>query len=464
VSAEERECRSSRKWGWAAPAVLALMLGVLLLAPPSAPAEAQGSSPTTTITPTATATPFIFDDTDTYLTYSGIWSTVQDRGAMGGTLHQARDATARMRMRFGGPYFKWYGVKGPNRGVARVTVDGVEIRGSPFDLYKSGEPSHELIVWLGGLDGERPHTLVIEVIGERNGASTDYLVDVDAVEVTNAERLPITPTPSLTPTGGPSPTGTPGTPTTGTPTMGTPGAGTPITGTPVTAAPPPVGSEKAPGSWPIDSRFLNYYVRYDGLRILGNTVSPPTFYAGRFAQYFEKGRMEDHTGESSDPNWQFQYGLLVDELQIGQTVIPIGGEVSTLDYSKINALAQEGARLPPPAGFTGGVATNSDGSVFVPYSQALRPAPGHNVSPIFWAYMNRQDIFPGGWIHDIGLPMTEAIPAVVTKGTSPNRQVLVQVFQRTILTYDPMNPTDFQVERANVGTDYRRAYPDRVPQ
>jgi hypothetical protein len=107
---------------------------------------------------------------------------------------------------------------------------------------------------------------------------------------------------------------------------------------------------------------------------------------------------------------------------------------------------------------------NSDGSVFVPYSQALRPGPGHNISPIFWPYINRADIFPGGWLHDIGLPMTEAIPAVVTKGTNTNRQIFVQVFQRTILTYDPLNPTDFQVERANVGTDYRRAYPDRVPQ
>jgi hypothetical protein len=60
--------------------------------------------------------------------------------------------------------------------------------------------------------------------------------------------------------------------------------------------------------------------------------------------------------------------------------------------------------------------------------------------------------------------MTEAIPAVVTKGTLANRQILVQVFQRTILTYDPLNPPEFQVERANVGTDYRRAFPDRVPQ
>jgi len=64
----------------------------------------------------------------------------------------------------------------------------------------------------------------------------------------------------------------------------------------------------------------------------------------------------------------------------------------------------------------------------------------------------------------VGLPMTEAVPAVVTKGAAANRQIFVQVFQRTILTYDPLNPTDFQVERANVGTDYRRGFPDRVPQ
>jgi hypothetical protein len=209
---------------------------------------------------------------------------------------------------------------------------------------------------------------------------------------------------------------------------------------------------------------LRYYVEHDGLRILGNTVSPPTFFAGHFTQYFEKGRMEDHTGESPDPNWQFQYGLLVDELQVARANLPIGGEVSTLSYTTLNTLAAEGARVAAPAGFGGGTTVNSDGSVFIPYSQALQPGPGHNVSPIFWPYINRQDIFPGGWLHDVGLPMTEAVPAVVTKGASANRQIFVQVFQRTILTYDPLNPTDFQVERANVGTDYRRGFPDRVPQ
>ncbi|NBT94767.1 MAG: hypothetical protein EBT47_07160 [Chloroflexi bacterium] len=189
----------------------------------------------------------------------------------------------------------------------------------------------------------------------------------------------------------------------------------------------------------------------------------PTFFAGYFAQYFEKGRLEDQTGISQDPNWQFQYGLLVDELQTLRLSLPIGGEISTLNYQAVNDLAREDRRIPPPTGFLGGTMTNSDGSVFVPYSQALQPAPGHSVSPVFWPYINRSDIFPGGWLHDIGLPMTEAVPAVVTKGPFANRNILVQVFQRTILTYDPLNGAEFQVERANVGSDYRRAFPDRVP-
>ncbi|MDQ3700919.1 MAG: hypothetical protein M3442_08370 [Chloroflexota bacterium] len=440
---------------WLALGGAALLLGAILLAPGPAPAQAQAGTPTGSPTSSPTATAFVFDDADTYLIYSGNWNTIQDPRARSGTLHQARDENARLRMRFNGPYFKWFAVKGPNRGRARVTIDGVEIADSPFDLYKAGDPSYEQIVWQGGLDGERTHTLVIEVLGQRNGAATDSLIDVDSIEVQTAERSPVLPSPSITPT--PAATATP-------PASPTPGPGTPVAT--LTVAPGAIGpgNTRVAGSWPIDTRFLSYYVRFDGLRILGNTVSPPTFYAGRFAQYFEKGRMEDHTGESNDPNWQFQYGLLVDELQTSRATLPVGGEFSNLDYSKINALAQEEARIPPPASFNGGTAANGDGSMFVPYSQSLQRAPGHNVSPIFWRYMNRADIFPGGWIHDIGLPMTEAIPAEVTKGTLANRQILVQVFQRTILTYDPMNPTDFQVERANVGTDYRRAYPDRVPQ
>ena len=428
---------ASRYAGWLIAGVLFAVVAAAFAGAPAPAAEAQSASPT--------PTPFVYEDTDPALVYRGAdWSLVQDAKAHGGTLHVARMAGSSMRMQFYGPYFKWYGVKGPNYGRAHVTIDGQDIpnfANGVIDLYRPGDPIYDLIVWQGGLDSSVSHTLVIEVLGERNGSSTDNLVAIDWIEVQSADRPPVTPTPTITPT----PTATPVLTATASPT----------------STPSPL---KPPGSWSIDSRFLRFYVEHDGLRILGNTVSPPTFFAGHFTQYFEKGRIEDHTGESPDPNWQFQYGLLVDELQTARAPLPVGGEQSTLTYATINDLAQETRRVAPPAGFTGGTVTNPDGSVFVPYSQALQPAPGHNVSPIFWPYINRTDLFPGGWLHDIGLPMTEAIPAVVTKGPMANRNILIQVFQRTILTYDPLNAPDFQVERANVGTDYRVAFPDRVPQ
>ncbi|MCL4369088.1 MAG: hypothetical protein M1337_07985 [Actinobacteria bacterium] len=109
------------------------------------------------------------------------------------------------------------------------------------------------------------------------------------------------------------------------------------------------------------------------------------------------------------------------------------------------------------------MANLGDGSVFVPYDAALAPAAGHTIPSRFWEYINRTDLFPGGWLHDIGLPLTEALPATVTKGGEDARDIRIQAFQRAILTDDPLNPPDWQIERVNVGSDYKRAFPDRVP-
>lgn len=64
---------------------------------------------------------------------------------------------------------------------------------------------------------------------------------------------------------------------------------------------------------------------------------------------------------------------------------------------------------------------------------------------VFWSYINRSDLFPSGWLHDIGLPMAEAVEAIVDKGEAKGRRITIQAFQRTVLTYDPLNPTERQV-------------------
>ena len=93
--------------------------------------------------------------------------------------------------------------------------------------------------------------------------------------------------------------------------------------------------------------------------------------------------------------------------------------------------------------------------MFVPFDPYLRPVSGYVVAPYFWAYINRADLFPAGWLHDIGLPITHTFTAKVNKGGG-ERTIFVQAFERGVLTYDMQNPAGWQVEKGNVGTDAMR--------
>lgn len=210
------------------------------------------------------------------------------------------------------------------------------------------------------------------------------------------------------------------------------------------------------------SLFERFYTAHDSLRLLGRPLGAAGVWNGLPFQLFEKGRIEDHHANAElPPERRFQYGLLVDELIQAGVKLPIGGDASTLTYADLRAWAAPAARIAPPAGFTGLTAMLSDGSVFVPFTADLSPAPGHVVAPWFWAYINRQDLFPDGWLHDIGLPITEPLEALVDKGQAKGRRIIVQAFQRTILTDDPLNPPQWRIERANVGSDYACAFPER---
>jgi hypothetical protein len=104
----------------------------------------------------------------------------------------------------------------------------------------------------------------------------------------------------------------------------------------------------------------------------------------------------------------------------------------------------------------------AEGGVFVPVDPLLRRAPGHVIPFRFWNYINRNDLFPGGWLHDIGLPLTAALHATVWK-QGERRSITYQAFERTVLTDDPLNPVDWQIERGNIGTDLVRSLGVREP-
>jgi cytochrome c5 len=81
------------------------------------------------------------------------------------------------------------------------------------------------------------------------------------------------------------------------------------------------------------------------------------------------------------------------------------------------------------------------------------PETGHNIPRVFWDFLKSNETTFGPWWFPAGLPITEAYWARVRVG-GVEKDVLVQVFQRRVLTYTPDNDPAFQVEMGNVGRQY----------
>jgi hypothetical protein len=209
--------------------------------------------------------------------------------------------------------------------------------------------------------------------------------------------------------------------------------------------------------------FADYYHQHQGIRVLGNPLRGLEQIDGNPAQYYEKGRIEDHSARERNPDWAFMYGRLTAELIAAGNTAPVGGDTSQYSYRDLTTLADwSNLKQTPYPGVDGVVANNRAQGIFVPYNAALKSGPGHFVLPQFWSYINRRELFPGGWLHDIGLPMTEPVNGWVTK-FGVKREIVIQAFERAVLTFDAQNPRGWEVERANVGSDFLRAPAPATP-
>jgi hypothetical protein len=99
------------------------------------------------------------------------------------------------------------------------------------------------------------------------------------------------------------------------------------------------------------------------------------------------------------------------------------------------------------------------------------PITGHNVPQVFVDFFAARgplgDGSTRGLLVDanalVGLPITEAYwVSVVIDGTA--RDVLVQIFERRVLTYTPAAPLGWRVQMNNIGRDYYRwRYGEALP-
>lgn len=193
--------------------------------------------------------------------------------------------------------------------------------------------------------------------------------------------------------------------------------------------------------------------------------------------YFDKARIEDTAETLLDGDTTLTAGLLVRDMilgaaqvgedefiEIGPAEIPLAGDplefnqdaptyaslasVATLDGEN-QAVPRYGEAITQTIRLDGLVGRNDQLGQAAQYG-SYYPATGHNVATVFEEYFTT---LPVDWWEIVGLPITEPYWARVMVSGEP-RWVLVQAFERRLLTFTPSNAPEWQVEMGNVGRHY----------
>ncbi len=215
--------------------------------------------------------------------------------------------------------------------------------------------------------------------------------------------------------------------------------------------------------------------------------------SSRLVQYFDKSRMELASDPLSLDTRFVTNGLLTKELISGlvqtgdnsyiaripsaTTIvgddIPLNPSPTYASFRYVTSLELGQNPRPAAVGQSVTQAINRVGEVIylakapvevkIGYYDAVF---GHNVPDIFRAYQNLQGLVWNGYLYATGKVYTDdptsnvfglAISdpywtkAIVGGG---EKEVLVQVFERRVLTYTPSNPPAYQIEMGNIGQHY----------
>jgi hypothetical protein len=207
----------------------------------------------------------------------------------------------------------------------------------------------------------------------------------------------------------------------------------------------------------------------------------------RLVQYFDKSRMEiTHPEADRNSKWFATNGLLTVELVSGKiqtgdssyqeaspAQVPVAGDPDSPQaptYATFNGLAslpgtgearrvgnRQGQAITATLDRNGQVGQIQPGSPVrvAYYDNAL----GHNIPDVFWNWLNdpKNNL---DWLFALGHPISEPYWVTVNLSGRP-AQVLVQLFERRVLTYNPANDPQWRVEMGNIGQHYYRwRYPN----
>jgi hypothetical protein len=206
----------------------------------------------------------------------------------------------------------------------------------------------------------------------------------------------------------------------------------------------------------------------------------------RSVAYFDKSRMEVNNpyGDPSE-QWYVTNGLLARDLIFGQIQVgddefrylsppdinvagdaddPSGPTYQTFHDVMSAPPLPEGSVITQTIDRSGHVQDDESLAEYGVTVSHLEAATGHTIASVFWEFMHSsgpisQDGEPAEGrlfmnpYFATGFPLTEPYWTTVRVDGEP-RKVLIQVFERRVLTFTPGNPAGWAVEAGNVGQHY----------
>jgi hypothetical protein len=121
-----------------------------------------------------------FEEDDPAITYTGTWILRALPSCSGRALKYSCETGAKANFSFNGTGIKWVLTKASIGGKAKACLDG-NVMCKTLDLYSATTLFQQIVYKIGLTAG--PHTVTIEVLGQKNPYSTNYCVDIDAFEV-----------------------------------------------------------------------------------------------------------------------------------------------------------------------------------------------------------------------------------------------------------------------------------------
>jgi hypothetical protein len=203
----------------------------------------------------------------------------------------------------------------------------------------------------------------------------------------------------------------------------------------------------------------------------------------RLVRYYDKSRMEvnNPNGDKNDP-YYVTNGLLVTEMiageiQLGDSAfitanvvctIPVAGDprkdnpltpsydalkgVSSL-HGEYQAPNRVGQQVDGALDVYGTVSIDEAHTGLSKYA-AFSSQTGHNIPDLFWEYLQEmQSTYGFDWTFVLGYPISEAYWTQM-RVSGEDMPVMIQAYQRRVLTYVPDFDPNWRVQMGNVGQHY----------